>query len=190
MMGEPGDLVPRPDPTKLTTEALLREVANLRASVEAATAALSARLDVAEQHHMRVHQGEQELRTEQHRAFTRELELFDRRVESALAGRDKALDVALIAMKEQLAALQSSNAATTEKADQLVRAELAALNSRLTAMQERFDGKLEGVKETTSHSAGQQAGREYTTGQMFTAAGVVIAVLVLIAMVVFGVRGN
>lgn len=182
-MNNPDDLVPRPDPTRLTTEALLREIANLRELLVARIETAEAKLDRAEQHHMETHQHDAELRVEQHRAFTRELELFDRRVEAALGSRDKALDVALIAVKEQLVALQSSNAATTEKADALVRSELSAVNARLTDMQERFDGKLEGVKEASTESRGRVAGREYSTAQAVTVAGLVIAFLVLIVMI-------
>lgn len=175
MMNNPDDLVPRPDPTRLTTEALLREIEQLNVRLSEKIDALEARLDRGEEHHTAAHARETELRLEQHTAISREIEMLDRRMldaleardralAEALATRDKALEVALVTMKERLA-------------DQKL---------LLSANRERSDAQYEVLKETSTLSAGRTAGREYTTGQMLAAGGVVIAFLVLVSLVVFG----
>lgn len=135
--------VPIPDPTLLTTQALLREVAGLRELMESRLEALE---DVEEQKFYKVEQ---------------QFELVERqRVEQKKDTKD-AVDAALTAQKEAVReqtaaserAIAKSEAATSKQLDQLSvtfaneaasqRRELGEMKQRLTAIEQQKIGAKE-----------------------------------------------
>jgi hypothetical protein len=167
---DPNSRVPVPDPTLLTTQALIREIASLRELMETQVAALE---DVEDQKFFKVEQ---------------QFELVERqRVEQKKDTKD-AVDAALTAQKEAVReqtaaserAIAKSEAATSKQLDQLsitfttaiaaIQRELGEMKERLTAIEQQRLGAKE-----------DRTGLYATLGTLATFAFLAIAVVTLIA---------
>jgi DNA-directed RNA polymerase len=179
---------PVPDPTVLTTEALQREVLNLRELIETRISwlerLLTERID-----------GQVAVRQEEFRGVKDKLNQTERQrveqKEDTKAAVDAALSAAKEAVKEQTIAsersIAKSEAATTKSIEQLCstfdtalegqRREVADLKERLTTVEQRKvgSGEAEGQRRE------QQSASGALMGVIFGAAGVLVAVAAVVA---------
>jgi hypothetical protein len=184
--GKDGGWVPVPDPTILTTEALLREIGNLReiltARMDADDVATRLRLDaflkvpeeIAEQiAHLH------DLMDEKFKGVQLQFAERDVRTESAQRAAKEALDAALQSAKE-LVGVTNDN--VTKQIDQIATSSTtqnAAIDARITELKERIDrggGIGEGALVQRTETRQQNAGVIAAIGLGFTLVIVVVAI--------------
>jgi hypothetical protein len=160
---------PVPDPTVLTTEALIREINHLRELTKAERRADVSEIEALAKSHDKHHEGLDRLRDSQHQAVTSEIAALKELLKEALAARDQALTAALSAAE---AATSKAEAATTKQVD---------------AMGERFDVEIKALKDslgdvkTNAGSAGGRiAGKEYVWSVVILIAALVLSFIGII----------
>jgi hypothetical protein len=192
------DWRPIPDPTLLTTQQLLRELAALRELLEArldgmdrATALLSETVNrtptviQTEIAHVR------EVDDERFRSISQQFAERDVRTDQAAKASNEALDAALLAAKELVAQQNEANAAAADKAEQSTIKQIDQIGIRIDTMQKALDDRLTELKERIDRGEGSSSGAsEYRTerrldlGQVVAVIAVIVAVLSVVLYVV------
>ena len=205
----PGDWRPIPDPTKLTTEQLRREVAALREIIEtrldgmdkatglASVRAADVREDIErirgrlrEEMAAEVGQLRELLETRldgMDRAIAIQFTERDVRTEQTTAGAKQALDAALLAQKELLAQQNEANSAAAAKAEASFTKQIDQIGAIIQTQEKALDARITGLKERIDRREGSNAGvagsrseRRLDTGQLLTTLSVLAAVIGLL----------
>jgi phosphopantetheinyl transferase (holo-ACP synthase) len=145
--------LPVPDPTVLTTEALIREINHLRELTKAERRADVSEIEALARAHDKHHEGLDRLRDSQHRALVDQVAALKELLKEALAARDQALTAALSAAKE---ATSKAEAATTKQVD--------AMGDRFDVEIKAIKDQLGDVKTNAGAAGGRVAGKEYALG--------------------------
>ena len=160
---------PIPDPTVLTTEALIREINHLRELTKAERRADVSEIEALAKAHDRHHEGLDRLRESEHGALVDQISALKELLKEALAARDQALTAALAAAKE---AVGKAEDATTKQLDSL----------RLN-----FDVEIKAIKDllgdfkvNASTAGGRSAGKEYVWGVVILIAALVLSFIGII----------
>jgi len=180
---------PVPDPTLLTTEALVREVGHLRELLTARLDGLEDRLDSyqeahAEKHRSRASEVEKEVQhltelvAERFAGIQAQLLERESRYEESNRSSKEAVSTALAAQKEAAA-----------KAEVATKEQLASLKSETGTVVTSLEGRITNVKELLTTARGRDAGLETALSRTFTIVSIVVAVVAVAAAVIVGTRG-
>jgi hypothetical protein len=193
--------VPVPDPTVLTTEALLREIANLREILDGRMDAMDQATELRIAEILKVPAETQrlidhlaDLHDEKFHSIALQFSERDVRTDQASRASKEALDAALLAAKELVGATNLANAAAAAKSEDnftkqidqittLITSNQAATDARITELKERIDrgaGGTEGAQNQRTESRQQNAGIYAVMVLGFTALTVIVAVIGLI----------
>ena len=189
-----GDWRPVPDPTLLTTQQLLRELAALRELLEArlngmdrATELLSATVNrtptviQTEISHVR------EVEQERFASIAQQFHERDVRADKAERAAKEALDAALLAQKELVAQQNDANAAQAAKTDLSTTKQIDQIGIRIDTMQKAFDDRLTELKERIDRGEGSDTGAATRRTEQRLDLGQLIAALAVVAAVIFGI---
>src|SRR5579863_2946883 len=147
MIGDDRDSRPVPDPTVLTTQGLLREIAHLRELMEARLLALTEKL-----------QGEHALKEEKFRKVDQRFELIEvQRVEQK-DDSQKGVEAALVAQKEAVAKLDEANQKAINKQEAAFSETLAKVAELSKTTTDALASKIEDAKERLSRIEASKAG--------------------------------
>jgi hypothetical protein len=161
---------PVPDPTVLTTEALIREINHLRELTKAERRADVSEIEALAKAHDKHHEGLDRLRDSQHQAVSSEISALKELLKEALASRDQALTAALAAAKE---ATGKAEDATTKQLDALK----LNFDVEIKAIRDLIDDVKAGANSRAVEAGtagGRIAGKEYVWGVV-----VIVVALVL-----------
>jgi hypothetical protein len=204
-----GDWMPVPDPTRLTTEQLRRELATLREIIETrldgmdrATELASAQAVVARE---QIEQTRGRLREETATAVGQLRELLDARLEGmdraialqfaerdvrseqATVGSRQALHAALLAQKELAAEQNDANSAAAAKAEASFTKQIDQIGTIIQTTEKATDARITELKEridrgegSTGGAAGSRSERAQVTNQVLMALSVLAAVIGLL----------
>jgi hypothetical protein len=184
---------PDPDPTVLTTAALLREVANLEKGLDSRIQGVEKAIDVAHQDLVRVptavDKAVETLRQLVWAHFATvdvkfggidtQFKERDTRVEQSAKAGSEALNAALQAAKEAVSVQQQSNLLMINKSETTTKEQINALVVLLQQNTNTTDVKIESLKERIDKMDGTRLGR----GDMF---GWIIAAVSLLATGIMG----
>jgi hypothetical protein len=210
--GRPNDLVPRPDPTVLTTQQLLRELGLLRdeltreidhvrqltdTRMDAMDAAAALRLDElrgVREMIQRIVGALERLVDEKFSAVDlRFVERDARTRESALANKE-ALDAALASAKELVSVTGQASQRAADKVEVSFGAQITSIEQRFDAYREEQNQRLNALKERIDRNEGAiiggTAGREKSVqswGLVIGVAGAALGLLSLAAGIVIAV---
>lgn len=173
---ESGDVTPRPDPTKLTTEALLREIAGLREFV------------LGEIGHVR------EISQTKFAAIERQLEGIAQRTAEQKTDTKDALDAALQAAKEAVSLQREASDKAIDKSEKDTTSKIDALGKLVEKSSEVKDEKIEDLKERMNRLEGAliasqttQTGDEKKSATNLVVVGIAIsAAFLLVALLALG----
>lgn len=175
---ESGDVTPRPDPTKLTTEALLREIAGLREFV------------LGEIGHVR------EISQTKFAAIEKQLEGIAQRTAEQKTDTKDALDAALQAAKEAVSLQREASDKAIDKSEADTKKQIDALGKLVERSSEAKDEKIEDLKERMNRieaaliaSQTVQKGDEKKSATNLVVIGVVISGLFLLVALLSLVLG-
>ena len=186
------DHLPVPDPTALTTEALLREVAHLRELQDTRFESLEERLDAYERTHEAKHR---ERAIEVEAAIRHLTELAAERfagvtdrfsgIQLQLTERDARLQDTTQASKDAIAAALAAQKEAVAKSEESTKEQLASIKAESATTVASLESKIENVKELigagglqTSRGEGERTGREKAQTNLVAIAGVAIAAIV------------
>jgi hypothetical protein len=173
----PGELLPRPDPTRLTTDQLRRELSALREiltarldAMDTATELLSATVNRTptviqiEISHVRELMSEKLASLggsaeERFRSIGLQFAERDTRTENAAKASKEALDAALLAAKELVAQQNEANAQAADKAEQSTIKQIDQIGIRIDTMQKALDDRLTELKERIDRGEGTNVGQ-------------------------------
>ena len=162
--GSAGEWRPIPDPTKLTTEQLRREVATLREILET-------RLDGMD------------------RAIALQFTERDVRAEQAAETAPQALGSALSAQKELVAQQNDANSAATAKAEASFTKQIDQIGTIIETMEKATDARITELKQridrgegSTTGAAGSRSERAQVTSQILMMLSVLAAVIGLLIL--------
>jgi hypothetical protein len=193
--------VPIPDPTILTTEALIREIANLREILTARMDAMDMATELRIDQLLKVPHETQllidhlrDLCFERFDGITKQFAERDVRTDQASRASKEALDAALLAAKELVGATNLANAAAAAKSEDnftkqidqittLITTSNQAVDARITELKERIDrgaGGSEGAQFQRVETRQQNAGMVALVGLGFSVVVIVVAVIGLI----------
>ena len=217
MNGETGNVMtgggstPRPDPTVLTTEQLMREIGALKREFEAALSAIVVRLDSMDRatdlkfitrnefpkQILNEIESLQDLFDEKLKNVENQFELVERgRVEQKIDTK-AAVDAALIAQKEAVReqttaserAIAKSEAATTKQIDELNKTFatlIEGIRRELGDLKERIAQVDSSIRVYNASSVGGDTAKVRFQGTVFAVAGVV-ASIVIIALTIIAI---
>ncbi len=195
-----GGLVPRPDPTVLTTEQLVREIANLRAIIETRLDAndkatdliqqeISRRLDTLARFRESEVDALRLLHEEKLRSVGQRLGDFADEVSVRFAERDTrsereardnkiAVDAAFAAAKEAVAENNKASETATGKSEAGFTKQIDQLTLLIETRAKASDDKIDDIKSQLANSQGRGQGiAEFKTQQLAVAA-IIITVIV------------
>ena len=208
-----GEWTPVPDPTKLTTEQLRRELATLREIIETrlegmdrATELASAQAVVAREE---IEQIRGRLREEtvtevgqlrellearldgMDRAISLQFTERDVRSDQATVGSKQALAAALLAQKELVAQQNDANSAAAAKAEASFTKQIDQIGTIIQTMEKATDARITELKEridrgegSTAGAAGSRSDRAQVTNQVLMALSVLAAVIGLLIVTI------
>ena len=172
-----GTVVPRPDPTLLTTELTLREIANLKELLQSQTGDLRRWIERIEEHLNTRHA---EIREEADRLHV----LFDEKFKSIalqFAGNDKAVAAALQAQKEAAAATNLSNMEASNKSEASFVKQIDQMQMIVNAIAKATDEKIDDLKTRLTLGEGQKRGMGESWGIIVAAGGLATGILIAVA---------
>jgi hypothetical protein len=200
-----GDLLPRPDPTVLTTQQLLRELAALRevfdtrfTAMDTATSLLAetvnrtptvvqtAVANLKDLHDERFRSTELVSQTRLN-GIEQQFAERDVRTEQAAIAADSALKAALQAAKEAVFENSQAAAKAAEKVEQSFTKQIDQIGLRIDTVAQGFDARLTELKERIDRGEGSTSGASETRSEQRLNINAVIAVLGLLvsAVVIF-----
>lgn len=169
--------VPVPDPTLLTTELTLREVANLKELLQSQTNGL--------QHEVTRIYGVLDTR---HAAIRDEADrlqnLFEERFKSIdlqFGDRDKAVGAALQAQKEAAAAQNTANLAAALKSESAFTKQIDQMQMIINAIAKATDEKIDDLKTRLTLGEGTRKGIGEGWGIIVAAGGLATGILIAVA---------
>jgi hypothetical protein len=184
-----GDLVPRPDPTLLTTEALNREVSRLEEAIRRETYALKeilgGRMDAADQatllrletmqatpeairrqvSHLEVLHDEKfkalrDLTLERFNSINNQFAERDIRTDQASRASSEALAAALQAAKELVGAQGEASAAAAVKSETSFTKQIDQIGTIISTLEKALDARITELKERIDRSSGGTEGTQ------------------------------
>jgi hypothetical protein len=199
---QPQKGLPIPDPTLLTTEALLREIGHLRDFNQAEIARLEDRLDAYERTHETKHR---ERATEVESSVQHLTELAAERfagvsdrfsgIQLQLAERDSRIQESTQASKDAIAAALAAQKEAVAKSELSTKEQIAAITTQNATTVSSLESKIDNVKELITGSANVQAGQtgrgaglDIALNRTFTLAAVVIAAISVAVAIILGTR--
>jgi hypothetical protein len=181
--------LPVPDPTLLTTEALLREIGHLRDYMLAATAGLEDRFDAYERAHETKHR---ERAAEVEKAIQHLTELAAERfagvsdrfsgIQLQLAERDSRIQESTQASKDAIAAALAAQKEAVAKSELSTKEQIAAITTQNATTVASLESKIDNVKELITGSANTQAVQTGRTAGLDLAASRTIAAVSIVAV--------
>jgi len=184
---QPGDLLPRPDPSRLTTDQLRRELAWLREILETRLDAMDKANNVLDQTVNRTPTVIQtaianlrDVYDERFKSVAQQFAERDVRTEQAAKGGKEALDAALLAAKELVAQQNEANRGEAAKTEQNFTKQIDAQAARIDELKERID-RGEGAG---AGAAGQRTETRLNTGTVVSVVLLVVAVLTFVILYV------
>lgn len=186
---EAGDLKPRPDPTLLTTEALMREVQALRRDLAAIREFV-----LSEIGHVK------ELSTTMFEAVQREFEGIAARTAEQKSDTSKALDAALLSARDAVQLQTEAFAIATAKSESSTTKQIDALGLSVDRLGAQLDDKINDVKDRLNRVEAKKEGadeqvqvvqdRTQDTRSLYALAISVIVAVTLIASVYLANQGG
>jgi cobalamin biosynthesis Mg chelatase CobN len=169
--------VPIPDPTQLTTEALLREIKGLRELMELRIDGVSEQCEANKQKGIAAHEGIKALTEEKFKRVEQQFELVERQRVEQKNDTKAAVDAALTAQKEAVKeqttaserAIAKSESGTTKQLEQLAENFRTAQSGVITTIDDLKD-RVRGIEAT-------KAGGQQTSTQLIALTGVLAAVV-------------
>jgi hypothetical protein len=165
---KPGQWVPVPDPTVLTTEALLREISNLREILSARMDAMDVATELRIAELLKVpHETQKlidhlfDLHEEKFRSVAVQFVERDVRTDQANRAAKEALDAALLAAKELIGATNLANAAKQDKSEDNFTKQIDQLTTLITTNQSATDARITELKERIDRGAGGSEGAQF-----------------------------
>jgi hypothetical protein len=203
------DLVPRPDPTKLTTDAVQAATAQWRRDLDAMRellireiaaecGTLSARLDAMDEanalrletlREVRPQTERQinhlkELHSEKFRGIEKQFDERDKRTEQAATASDNALKAALEAAKELVGQQNTANALAAAKAEAATGKQIEQIDLRILNLQEGFDARLGELKERIDRGEGGTVGAATATTERRLDTGLIVSIVMAVVAIV------
>jgi hypothetical protein len=176
-------LVPIPDPTILTTEALMREIANLRMLLEMQITNLSNEFayyrDVVTKEILHL----EKLTGEKFLSVGRQFTERDERIEKASTAAGLAVSAALAAAKEAVGVSERNTIKQIDAANSLFTASIAGITTQLTDLKERMDrgeGGITGKVEQRTEARAQKAELSQSTTLVLGLIGGLVAIVGLV----------
>lgn len=209
--GPPGEWRPIPDPTKLTTEQLRREVSRLREILETRLDGMDRATELASAHVTGVRKEIEQIRGRLREETATQVEQLRELLETRLDGMDRAIalqfterDVraeqaaesapqalgsALSAQKELVAQQNDANSAATAKAEASFTKQIDQIGTIIQTMEKATDARITELKERIDRGEGSTAGatgsrseRAQVTGQILMMLSVLAAVIGLLIL--------
>lgn len=205
----PAEWMPVPDPTKLTTEQLRRELAALREIIETRLDGMDRATELASAQAVIVREEIEQIRGRLRHETAAEIGQLRELLETRLDGMDRAiaiqfterdvrgaqtaeggkqaLDAALLAQKELVAQQNESNAAATAKAEASFTKQIDQIGAIIQTQEKALDARITELKERIDRGEGSTEGaadsrteRRLDTGQVLMALSVLAAVIGLL----------
>jgi len=198
--GQPGDIIPRPDPTVLTATAVRQAKDDLRREIAGLREILESRLDAMDERHhaqadvavrIRLELEEEvrhlrELGGERFGSIRQQLSDRDLRIAEAGEAADKALNAALNATRELVESRASASAAAADKYEQQIAGQIRQLAELAAASRDALDAKIGALKERLDRGEGSTSGvASNRTDQRASIGTVIAAVATLVAVISF-----
>lgn len=162
-MPETHDLIPRPDPTFLTTEQLHREIEALGVLFDAKLKAL------------------EDLHEQKFRGIETQFIERDKRAEQLSVADKTAIDAALKAQKEAAGATNESNIAAMAKNDASVTKQIDGIAALITTITKGFDDKISDLASRLDRGDGHGKGLKDGWGYIVGAVAVAISLFIAFA---------
>jgi hypothetical protein len=197
--------VPRPDPTKLTTDAVNAATAQWQRELAATRELLETRLTGMDQATKLLSETvnrtptviqteishQRELTDEKFASVDQRFDERDVRSDQAARASKEALDAALLAAKELVSQQNEANAAAADKAEQSTIKQIDQIGIRIDTMQKALDDRLTELKERIDRGEGSAAGAtgqrtetRLNTGQIIAAVGAMLAAAAIIVTII------
>lgn len=198
-------LVPRPDPTLLTTQQLLRELGLLRdeltreighirdgaaTRMNAMDAATTLQLDALQEVRPQTQRQIGHLKELLEEKFASVYRMFDERdvrTNQASEASKQALDAALAAAKELVNAQAIASGAAAEKAELSTIKQIDQIGLRIDALREAQDQRIVELKERIDRGEGTMIGQAGSRDQTRLNYGAILGSVSLFLVLVFGV---
>lgn len=204
-----GEWTPVPDPTRLTTEQLRRELATLREIIETRLAGMDRATELASAQAAVAREQIEEIRSRLRHETAAEVGQLRELLEARLDGMDRAIslqfterdvrsgqatagskhahDAALLAQKELVAQQNDANSAAAAKAEASFTKQIDQIGTIIQAMEKATDARITELKERIDRGEGSTAGavgsrseRAQVTNQVLMALSVLAAVIGLL----------
>lgn len=197
---ESGTVVPRPDPTLLTTQQLLREMGALREVIGLTEQALHARMEAMDKAIVLLQtiidrlprmmeekiDALQRVHEEKFKSIGTQFQERDTRTDKMAEATSTAIAAALQAAKEAVGAQNTSSAAAITKSEMATDKRIEQLGTLIAAGAKTSDEKIGDIKDRLTRIEGNQAGvrDQKTEGQAGSNQAVGIAAIVISAVAV------
>ena len=182
--------LPVPDPTLLTTEALVREISHLRELLTSRIEAVEEGLNEYQRHHDERHRSRINETTEAIQHLT---ELAAERfagIQTQLVERDSRVQESSQASKDAIAAALAAQKEAVDKSEQATKEGMTSMRAEIRAELGALRGQVDDLKGTVGVTnvqvgagEGDRAGRDRATTTMIAIASVIVAIIVGVAVV-------
>lgn len=156
-------VTPVPDPTTLTTQSLLREIAGLRELLEARLSTVSLAVNQLE-----------ELHQEKFNSIAIQFRERDTRAEQSAKDSKIAVDAALQAAKEAVGEQNKSSALAIAKSESATMKQIDQIASLITTLNKSLDDKVVDIKDRMTLIEGHSKGSSDLWGYVAGAVGLLI----------------
>lgn len=178
-----GTLIPRPDPTLLTTEQLRRELAALRELLETrlddmdkATELLSATVNRAPTEVDKQITHLRELQDQKFQSIALQFAERDVRAELASRAAEEALDAALLSAKELVTAQNESNLSAATKTEAAFTKQIDQTGAIISTLEKAVDARITELKERLDRGEGGTAGAESSRNEFRASWGLIVGI--------------
>ena len=183
-MADSGTVVPRPDPTVLTTEQLTRGLDNLQRLLEARMDGMDRATALVNQGMMRVPSDVdvkinalQALHTEKFDSVQRQFEERDVRAKASENAANVAVNAALQAQKEAAGAQNASNALSISKSETATVKQIDGIGLLITSNTTATNDKISALSSRMDRGDGQNSGKGTYQSSLIAVVGLVVAVI-------------
>ena len=196
--------LPVPDPTLLTTEALLREISHLRELVIVQLDGLEDKVDAYSQthetkHRERASEVEAKIQHLTELAAERFAGVTDRfaGIQLQLSERDARVQESTQASKDAIAAALAAQKEAVAKSELSTKEQIVAITTQIATTVASLESKIENVKEmitgatvVASQQTGRAGGLDLAVSRTIAMAGVIIAVVAIAVTIMISSRGG